>query len=475
MSSQTQSTDSLIADGYELHQAGQLVRASVLYLKALKQKPEDVRLLYLMGVLQQQQSSHERAINFLRRASKIDSTNPLFFLHTGISLSRLNRLSEAVQEYEKAITLDSGYFEAYINLGNAFLNMGKHDAALNSYHAALSLRDDVASLYYNLGVACQAAMRPMDAVGHYRKAIQLQPDYAVAHSNLSVALSEIGELESAISVNHRAIELDPTLAEAHFNAHCHHLASNSLGQAIESLKKANQLSSKNDKFRIFLGVLYDYSGQSALATQFLSFKKPTKEIAADLDAWRYLKRCEPLPVMLGNSLDVFKFAIQQARADGLVMEFGVYQGTSIRQLAGLVTSTVHGFDSFEGIPEQWNDEKAGSYSTDGFLPNVPDNVVLHRGWFEQTVPAFFEGCSEPVRLLNIDCDLYSSTKTVLDACARQILEGSVLVFDEFIGNFSWRQDEFKAFEEAVAKYGWKFEVICFCFVTKQVAIRIVGV
>jgi len=37
---------------------------------------------------------------------------------------------------------------------------------------------------------------------------------------------------------------------------------------------------------------------------------------------------------------------------------------------------------------------------------------------------------------------------------------------------SWREDEFKAFNEAVEKHHWQYDVICFSFVTKQVAIKI---
>ena len=53
-----------------------------------------------------------------------------------------------------------------------------------------------------------------------------------------------------------------------------------------------------------------------------------------------------------------------------------------------------------------------------------------------------------------------------------IMRGSVIVFDEYIGNKNWRGDEFKAFHEAVLKYGWKYECLFFSFMTKQVVVRI---
>ncbi|HEU4709088.1 MAG TPA: hypothetical protein VFS17_07225, partial [Methylophilaceae bacterium] len=67
---------------------------------------------------------------------------------------------------------------------------------------------------------------------------------------------------------------------------------------------------------------------------------------------------------------------------------------------------------------------------------------------------------------------YSSTKTVLDALAPRIIPGSILVFDEYIGNEHWREDEYKAFQEAVKAYGWRYEYLSFSLFTKQVAVRI---
>jgi hypothetical protein len=77
--------------------------------------------------------------------------------------------------------------------------------------------------------------------------------------------------------------------------------------------------------------------------------------------------------------------------------------------------------------------------------------------------------------VNVDCDIYSSTKTVLDLLAPRMQVGTVIIFDEYIGNAHWREDEFKAFQEAVATYGWKYEYLCFSFFTKQVAVKLTSV
>jgi len=473
----TAPTSILIQQAYELHQAGRISDALTLYTKALKTEPNHGQLLFLAGLAQQQMGQHDRALNFFGRALKSDPNNPSIYLHQGMSLGQKNQLPQAIKAYEGAIALKSDFFEAYCNLGNALNATGKPQAALLAYERALEIDALSPVLHYNLGVIKQEQMRPQEAAQHFQKAVDLRPDYASAYANLSVALCETGRVDEAKQANDRALQLDPGLAEAHFNAHSYWLEDGKLERAIACLEKAVKLAPKEDRYRFFLGMLLAYAGQSSQAQPFLAFRTPSRMIASDLEAWAYIQSLNPTPKLLGHAASVFRMAMGQAREDGLVVEFGVYHGTSIRQIAALARSDVHGFDSFEGIPEAWNNERAGSYSTQGAMPEVPQNVQLHAGWFEDAIPVFRQSDAShrtsPVRFMNIDCDLYSSTKTVLDQFHSQIGPGTVLVFDEFIGNLSWKQDEFKAFHDAARQYGWRFEVICFSFVTKQVALRIV--
>ncbi len=466
----------LIQQGYELHQDGRVGEAITFYNKALKTEPANGQLLFLMGLAQQQQGQLDRALNFFGRALKSDPGNPHIYLHQGITLAQKNQLSLAIKSYEQAVELKPDFFEALCNLGNVLNSTGKLQAALSTYEQALGIDANSPMLHYNLGVIKQQQMRPSEAIHHYVQAIRLRPDYAAAHGNLSVALCETGQIEQAHQSNQRALKFDPGFAEAHFNEHNYWLEESKLDQAAACLENAVKLDPKEDRYRFFLGMLLDYVGESKKAEKLLSFGSPSRVITSDLEAWNYIKSLDPKPIMLGHASSIFRLAINKARKDGLVMEFGVFHGTSIRQISGLVDGEVHGFDSFEGIPEAWNNERAGSYSTEGLMPEVPQNVHLHAGWFEDSIPVFRQSVeshrNHPVRFMNIDCDLYRSTKTVLDLFHEQIGPGTVMVFDEFIGNLSWKQDEFKAFHDAASQYGWRFEVLCFSFVTKQVAILI---
>jgi predicted O-methyltransferase YrrM len=135
---------------------------------------------------------------------------------------------------------------------------------------------------------------------------------------------------------------------------------------------------------------------------------------------------------------------------------------------------LHGFDSFQGLPEAWLVHPAGAYSTHGEAPDLPPNVELHVGLFEDTLAPFARDLQGPVRFANIDCDLLSATRTVLAGIAPRVAPGTILVFDEYVVNQGWRDDEYKAFQEAVAAHGWKYEYLAFGPLTGQAVVKILG-
>ena len=115
-----------------------------------------------------------------------------------------------------------------------------------------------------------------------------------------------------------------------------------------------------------------------------------------------------------DRLDLLTYSVSLAANAGMVLEFGVNDGSTIRHIAGLLpNSQVFGFDSFDGLPEAWAGAPAGTFAQ-AKLPEVPDNVQLVQGWFDRTLPRFVDGQKDTkVSFLHIDCDLYSSTQTVL--------------------------------------------------------------
>lgn len=225
--------------------------------------------------------------------------------------------------------------------------------------------------------------------------------------------------------------------------------------------------------------------------------------------------------------------------DALFLEFGVHEGKDLVRMAAFlryiegpktpksrskgntvtskitdtskppVYTTFHGFDSFEGLPEDWINgqfgaddkpyHKRGAFDTGGSKPDVDnllnncvklgvhgkftvtgsyddseqqspaaassattkrlDNIEFHKGWFHESLPGFLdEHANIPIAFIHADADLYTSTITFLRLiCERRLLrKGSVILFDEFWNYPGWEEGEYKAFLEIVDEFGLEF-------------------
>jgi len=181
-------------------------------------------------------------------------------------------------------------------------------------------------------------------------------------------------------------------------------------------------------------------------------------------------------VIIERHAKILRYGIEISPSEGLYLEFGVATGNTITALADALgpDRVIHGFDSFEGLPENWTGhvEQLGSFGRDGELPKVPANAILHQGLFDETVPAFAAAHEGAVAFLHMDCDLYSSTKTVLSALGDRIVSGSVLLFDEYFNYPNWRNHEFKAWQEFVAARDLTYDYLAFTAQEGRVLVKV---
>lgn len=131
------------------------------------------------------------------------------------------------------------------------------------------------------------------------------------------------------------------------------------------------------------------------------------------------------------------------------LEFGVFEGETIRYWVNLnknMNSRFFGFDSFQGLPEEWRPtDPKGKFDTGGQLPRIDDaRVKFLKGWFDETIPSFVREFSVKNRLVvHIDADLYSSTMLALVYLGPFLSKGDLIMFDEFCDH----NHEFQALQD----------------------------
>ncbi len=184
-----------------------------------------------------------------------------------------------------------------------------------------------------------------------------------------------------------------------------------------------------------------------------------------------LKNC-PRATACRSPKKLMDIAINAVGTNGAYLEFGVFKGASINYIARKKhDKKIYGFDSFEGLQEAWAHNPKYSFSLGGKLPKVKNNVILCKGYFEKTLPEWLEKHDDKIAFLHIDCDLYSSTKTIFDCLKERLQAGTVIVFDDYFNFPGWEEDAHRVFTDFTKETKLRFEYLGYSYKELAIIIR----
>ena len=305
----------------------------------------------------------------------------------------------------------------------------------------------------------------------YERALVLKPDSAAANNSLGNTLQELGRLDESEANYKQAIALKPDYADAFWN----------LSGCEKTIKGAEHWIDKcliaevnHQRARLTKAALRFYQGDRDDFDNLMQSKFKQNPYMRSF-SWAF--SLPNLPELHFNKWYFFDAIVKKSIISKPFYEFGVWRASSFKYLIK-VFKKGYGFDTFTGLPEDWvvgrHIEKEGIYSSDGIVPKIKGGEFIV-GKFEDTLPVFFSESRLMASVINFDADLYSSTICALNFSKPVIDKDTVLVFDEFIINESWEQDEFKALNEFCSINHCSYEVVAISFFTKQVAVKLIGI
>ena len=181
--------------------------------------------------------------------------------------------------------------------------------------------------------------------------------------------------------------------------------------------------------------------------------------------------------VFSDDISIRSFAISEAIKkfdnQNLFLEFGVFKGDSINLFAknlSRIDANIIGFDSFEGLKDEWMTEEynpIGTFNLKGKKPKVEKNVKLIDGWVEDTLSKFLDNNSKKIAFIHLDLDTYESTSYVLKSLKKYFQPGTIILFDEFYGFPNWEKYEYKAFKEQIKEQDFNY----LAFSTRQACIK----
>ena len=427
----------------------------------------DEKIFATIALCNQHLKNYEDAVVFYNRALSIRPDYAEAYNNMGTALRDQGKLDEAIEAYKKALAIKPDYPEVYSNMGVALKDQGQLDEAIEVYAKALSTKPDYAEAYNNMGNALNDLGKLDEAIAAFNKAISIKPEYAEAHNNMGIALKDQGKLDEAIAAYTKALSIKSDFAEAYWNLSG---TAEKISEAKNWLEKCLEVAPNYLTAKLTLCALEFYEGDTS---EFNDLIKSSLKNHPFMRSFAWAFSLPKLPPLHFHRWALFDHMINLSKKDRPFYEFGVWRGEAFRYFIKTFKKGF-GFDTFAGIPEDWHNNKVGTYSSDGNIPKIKGGEFIV-GKFEDTLPDFFAENRPKASIINFDADLYSSTICALNMSKPVIDQHTILIFDEFIINYNWEQDEYKALEEFCDNNDYTYEVLAISFYTKQVAVKIIGI
>lgn len=184
-------------------------------MRAEPSNPQNVMLLSNVGMLQHYQGQDSLALHTLSEARAIAPGSVVILMNRARILQSLNRLEDAMADYNKVIEMDSTYAEAYYDRSALYLTEKKMAEAEADATKYLHLQPTNLQGKLLMAVIYTNTARPADAIPLYTELIKAKPEaaYYSARAMCRLALDQLAEASDDIALG---LELNPNDGELYF-------------------------------------------------------------------------------------------------------------------------------------------------------------------------------------------------------------------------------------------------------------------
>jgi putative PEP-CTERM system TPR-repeat lipoprotein len=240
---------------------------AVATLKAgLKENPQDVELLALVGTMAARTGDLRAGGNYLQQAVALAPDDPRLRARLGMTKIALGE-KEGVDDLEKAIEIDPTFTQAEVALIVAELRSGKFQEALDRAKRLQESADSAAAGYFFAGAA-HAGLRQLDlAEADYQKALELRPGNVAARTNLAMLAAQRHDFDLARQRLTQILKDNPDRLDTMLRLAMIEQATNHQKEAAEWLERAVAAHPDTVLPRLYLSRFKLLSGDPAKALE----------------------------------------------------------------------------------------------------------------------------------------------------------------------------------------------------------------
>lgn len=186
---------------------------------------------------------------------------------TGLCLSFLGQIEAAVDEFDRAISINDGYIEAHLNRAIALTELGRYEEARASFEKAsqfegaakgkfaAAVTAKLANAHMDVGDLYMAANAPEEAADQYRHALELRPRFHDIRNKLAEAQMMMGLLDSAEEELKKVLEANPRFLQARLNLGLVLFRRGDTDGATEHWQVAREQAPENSQVRAYFAML----------------------------------------------------------------------------------------------------------------------------------------------------------------------------------------------------------------------------
>ena len=240
--------------------AGTMVRTTMDLPIAVYQK---LKLLY------EAESYEEVLLKITQLNDQYPNSLQLLFLQ-GSAQDQLGKSTDAIETYQKAISINANSSYAHYGLGVAFLKSKQNYDALSAFKKSAELDPNFPHAFFNIAVLMKSESNIECAIENYKKAIALKPDYAAAHMNIANIYQEDQKYLEAIQHYEQVVLIDENDVNARFSKGNCYLAQGHYEQAEKEYKEALKYDSLDHRIYVNLGITQKFLNKIDAAITNLS-------------------------------------------------------------------------------------------------------------------------------------------------------------------------------------------------------------
>ncbi len=238
--------DPLIEQAVEYHQGGDFNEAAKICRALLKDNPQDVKALHLLGVIFSDVGLNKQAIGFLEQALALGGPNSSVLHNYGVALQRQGELRQAARAFRHAADASPLRTDSWYSLGEVELVQNQPEAAVKAFEKVLEQDPTSVEARNNLGVALRKIGRLEDARTQLQIIVGTDPKNPAAQNNLGITETKLNHLADAKLSFQTAIEVAPHYGDAHYNLGNVYLAEMDYQAAEKYYLRALELDAENN-------------------------------------------------------------------------------------------------------------------------------------------------------------------------------------------------------------------------------------